>query len=813
MSGFDNFGIRYVNNILTETINDVITFTLNKDAVSISGESGAKYAFINCKNTLQSFTVPENSKLETIQKYSFFECNKLESLDIRNCQKLISIGEYAFKSCKSLKTVYFPSLLTTIGNNCFESCGLINVTIPASVETIGRDAFRADESLRSCTFEPNSKITEIPAGLFTYSHMISFTVPSNVTKFSSYAFESVGSLTELLVEKGNSEFTSVDGVLYKKNPKVLVKYPAAKVMDQFIMDQDTISMEPIACDSANMKNITFSPILQNIPHYSFQFSKLETAIIPDSVNSIGDQAFMKSNLQTVVLSENLPELSISCFSGTKIETIIIPNSVLEIKNNCFANCLNLTFIQLPASLKTLGGGVFNGCSDTLNITFDTTSDLMVNEHKLIINKAQTEVSQYLGKSPTIHIPEPVKKLKSSCFDSNTLLVEVIFDGNNLTEIEQNCFKGCTNLSTIKLPTSLETIGFRSFYGCFAIKTITFSPQLKEIKDEAFQNCINLSELTFENSTKPLKIGNRCFYNCTAINNIDLPESLISIGISAFQYCTSLNTISIPSTLSNISQETFSFTNIDSIYFPSDCEISSIPMKAFYNSSNLASVTLSDNILIIETEAFAYTAIKEIVIPDSVTSIGTKCFSHCSNLQNFTVNSTYSKLKDIATYIFEGCPKLKNIRCNNANYQTDGGVLYTSDKKTLLIYPPGSEDHFFAIPQEVNYITISSFYQCTNLIRVFIPDNSVRTIGISAFEGCSDLRLINFPLSVQEIQTDSFKGCHKLSCGLIVENLALQSQFANAKLSIHILQSCINTVNCKCSFNYPLCLISLLITKH
>ena len=147
-------------------------------------------------------------------------------------------------------------------------------------------------------------------------------------------------------------------------------------------------------------------------------------------------------------------------------------------------------------------------------------------------------------------------------------------------------------------------------------------------------------------------------------------------------------------------------------------------------------------------------------------------------------------------------------CNNDHFATERGVLYSAAMTVLIFFPPAADIKFFALPSNLQEISVSAFYKCNHLEHVLIPDNTVKTISIGAFEQCSNLRIINFPKCVTNIQANAFKGCTKLSCGLSIENIdVLKQQLIDAQLPRTCFESCIKT---KCfSSLYSLNKISLL----
>ena len=788
--------ITYINSVLTTTIKGLTSIELDKEAKAIYGVKDGDYAFYNCKDTLQSFIIPEGSQLEVIQPYSFYKCTKLEQIDLSFCSSLTLIGDYSFYGCSSLRSVNFPESLISINSNGFKNTALEAVFIPKNVKNIGTYVFHSISKLKTCTFDENSKITEISSGLFAFSGIISFTVPRYVSKFSTNAFEGAQSLIEFKVQEGNENFIAFEKVLYNKNTYELVKYPAG-LTGILKLHQNCKKIGYVSCDFSKITTIEFSSVIEIIDSYSFQHSKIEKLIMPNTINSIGVQAFSGcSNLYEITISNQIKALSDGCFAGTKIETIVIPNGITKIGTRCFSGCKSLKEIQLPNSTTNIGGGVFADCQ-SINVTFEEGSQFFISSDFYLMDNEQEGLIQYLGSLTELQIPSTIKVIKNNAFINQKTITQIDFlSDDTVTEIQEAAFSNCELLKIINLPNSITTIGNKAFENCKSLESINFSSKLTSIGNNCFAECLGLKEVTFE-TVDELIIGNSCFSECSSLQNIKLPEGLISIGSQCFYQCTNLKNVEIPSTLSNWSEKAFSYSGLISFDFPSEFQITVIPYQLFYSSSNLERVSLGLYIEKIEAEAFALTALHEIHIPENVKSIGNSCFAGCKSLTLFYVPSSESNLQIIGDYLFDDSILLSNITCNNKYFSSDRGVLYNSDKTKLVLCPPASSIKYYSIPNTVKTISNSAFYKCKNILHILIPDDSVETIGVNAFSYCSELLTINIPSCVKTIHSDAFLGCTRLRCGLTIDDPSINSQLIESKIPVRCILKCPNTINQNC----------------
>ena len=138
--------------------------------VSISIPAGVKTignGTFNLCTALQTVTFEKGSQLKAFENSSgwggvFQSCTSLTTIEIP--ASVETIGYNAFYGCTSLQTVTFEkgSQLKTIKGNAFANCtALTSIEIPASVETIERGAFSGCTSLQTVTFEKGSQLKTI----------------------------------------------------------------------------------------------------------------------------------------------------------------------------------------------------------------------------------------------------------------------------------------------------------------------------------------------------------------------------------------------------------------------------------------------------------------------------------------------------------------------------------------------------------------------------------------------------------------------------------------------------------------------------
>lgn len=272
---------------------------------------------------------------ENVSEKAFYKCDTLASVTI--LEEIKEIGSEAFKYCSSLTKVTFEenSKLTSIGSYAFEYCGLLtNIIIPNSVTRIGYDAFHQCSSLKNIN------------------------IPSSITSICNGAFEACFSLESILVDKNNTSYKSLNGVLYSKDGETLIQYPNGKKDAIYKVPNTVKSIENSAFKRNEfLKELVFeeNSKLETILSSTFyDCGNLTKVDIPSSVTSIGFDAFYNCTSLVSVKFEDDSQL-------------------LSIGNSAFGNCVLLVSIVIPEKVDSIGEVPFEGCSSLKNLIFLDTS--------------------------------------------------------------------------------------------------------------------------------------------------------------------------------------------------------------------------------------------------------------------------------------------------------------------------------------------------------------------------------------------------------------------------------------------------------
>lgn len=187
-----------------------------------------------------------------------------------------------------------------------------------------------------------------------------------------------------------------------------------------------------------------------------------------------------------------------------------------------------------------------------------------------------------------------------------------------------------------------------------------------------------------------------------------------------------------------------------------CQLPTIRVKQFYQSLSLITVNIPPTVTSIGRKAFSFcTQLRSITIPDSITAIEKGTFFRCGNL--ISVNIPQSVVS-IGKKAFYGCYLLNSVTIPESVTVVDEKAFCCCE---MLIY--------ISFPSSVKSIGKRAFYECKNLKYVIIPD-SLTEIGKRAFCNCKALTSIDIPDSVTLIGKRAFEGCGNLHSIRLLTNM-------------------------------------------
>ena len=186
-------------------------------------------------------------------------------------------------------------------------------------------------------------------------------------------------------------------------------------------------------------------------------------------------------------------------------------------------------------------------------------------------------------------------------------------------------------------------------------------------------------------------------------------------------------------------------------------ITSIGDYAFMGCTGMTEMTLPNSVTSIGDNAFeGCSCLTEMTLPSSVTSIGDNAFEGCSGLTELTLPSSVTNI-GVDAFSSNGLEKITVDR-GNKHYDSRGNCNSIIDTETNTLIA-GCKNS--VIPNSVRSIGDSAFEGCSGLTELTLP-NSVTSIGYAVFQGCTGLTKITLPDSVKSIEGEAFEGCSGLT---------------------------------------------------
>ena len=245
--------------------------------------------------------------------------------------------------------------------------------------------------------------------------------------------------------------------------------------------------------------------------------------------------------------EKVKKIGRYAFSGTMLSgALVIPDDVEVIEEGAFQST-NISSLELPHHLKTIGHGAFSDCSSLsgglyLPETLESLGSSAFSNCKLL--------------SGPLAIPSEIKEIPSSCFSSCGFNGDLTIP-EGVIKVGSYAFSWCSQLNgRLSLPISLKEIGGSAFSGCGFQGELVIPRELQTIPNYCFSDN-QFSSIVFAEDSELLKIDNGAFSgNWRLTEPIELPKELLTIGSYAFSYCRTIPKIVIPASVTTINERAF-----------------------------------------------------------------------------------------------------------------------------------------------------------------------------------------------------------------------------------------------------------------
>ena len=354
----------YKNQVLTtiklpESLKKICNYSFSNaeklTEINVNVEEISEYAFFNCRSVtnltigpkvqvikhnafqqlyiIKEIVIPGTVK--EIHDYAFSDCTDAVSIVIE--EGVQSLGYGCFHFCKSITTITIPTSVVNYSTAIFGDCqGLKSITLQwqavpeytfygcsaleevqiPNAKTIGSDSFLLCTSLKTVNFGEN--LTRIGREAFSCCESLeSINIPSECN-ISELAFYGCKSLKSISVSENNTKYAVVDGVLYTKDLKELILFPAALEIADYVIKA---SVEKICVGAfayaKKLINVTIPVTIKEIGNSAFSWSESIIKVVYCGNMSVEGYLFANANASLKVqVSDEYP---FETFGGVEVE--------------------------------------------------------------------------------------------------------------------------------------------------------------------------------------------------------------------------------------------------------------------------------------------------------------------------------------------------------------------------------------------------------------------------------------------------------------------------------------------------------------
>ena len=664
---------------------------------------------------------------------------------------LVEIADYAFYYCRGLTSVEIPNSVKTIGDRAFYMCtGLTSVVIGNSVMSIGYEAFADCSGLKKSAYPDN--------------------IPNPFSTGIAFAYSAQGTTIE-------------DGVIFDR----------AKT---------TIYFAPVTLSG----EYTIPESVTSIDQYAFYYcTKLTSVVIGNSVMSIGYSAFANcSGLKKSAYPDNIPNPFsnyVTSIAYPAQETTIedgvifdrakttiyfapvtlsgeytIPESVTSIDQYAFYYCTKLTSVVIGNSVMSIGYSAFANCSGLKKSAYPDNIPNPFSYGRAIAYSAQ---------ETTIEDGVIFDQAKTTLYFAPATLAGEYTVPSTVKTIADNAFSYCEDITYVRMPATLSSIGKNAFLGCrlydFTIpnavksfdmatlsgnplKSLTVGSGVTQISGAAYflngiekifwlgnnppEGCYSFNN-TIVNfvSNDQYEFGNQILYpflssmfDVEGIVYVPVSPSERTCNVVDYFYAPSNAVFSVPPTVTNkgiqlkvIDVGAYAFYHHD---YLTDITLDNngiIDDYAFYNCIKLQSVTFGNNIPEIKNHTFENCEVlKKVENSPALISIGEWAFSGCVGMEYFSVGDKATSFGEEA---FSDCTGLTEFYSYAATPPVCGKqALDDIIKWNCKLYVPiGSETLYASAPQWKDFFYIDGVESGIDTIFIDPQNNNIEIFDINGIK--------------------------------------------------------------------------------
>ena len=479
---------------------------------------------------LETVTIPDG--VTKIGDSAFWNCAELRHVTMPD--SVTELGEGVFSDCVHLERIRLSKGVTVISKALFSGCSsLQEIEIPDNVTQIGYSAFYHCETLRNVTIPDSVEVIGVSA-FFECNRLQCVTIGKGVREISMFAFADCENLEKILLPEN---LTNIETQAFR-------------------------GCERLADDNG----------MVIINHTLFDyFGTSDAVIIPDTVNIIDSEAFR---------------------GAVNLKSLTVPDSVTKIRNRAFQECDQLQNVTVGSHITQIGEHPFDGCKRIRRFILapDLTDEQICRK---IVDRFETKRLMIPFLSGNMETNEIIRNiLKTEMEDdwtrrqyANDLIANgeteamigllSLFDWMALEEIDSyldlSVKKGTVEI-TVRLmeyrrqlypPETIAKLQEQDLERMLEVREKTFADYRNDFKIYRSGLCFVITACKTRNAVveipgtikgRPVSISTTAFSSCDYIRDIYITDGLTAIGPMTFRDCTALQTIEIPDSVTEIEDD-------------------------------------------------------------------------------------------------------------------------------------------------------------------------------------------------------------------------------------------------------------------
>ncbi|MBQ5769763.1 MAG: leucine-rich repeat domain-containing protein [Clostridia bacterium] len=369
--------------------------------------------------------------------------------------------------------------------------------------------------------------------------------------------------------------------------------------------------------------------------------------------------------------------------------------VTEIAPNAFRDAKHVKGIFTGKNIQKIGKKAFAGCADDLRLVLNEQAEraegaLSGVKSVYFENENGLTLVSYAGQETEL-------RLEDECF------------GMNVTGIGEKVFYMFAYLKSIKLPSKLREIGRAAFAGCSDLTKIDFPASLEMIAPEAFAK--------------------------SGLTGVVFPESVRSVGDHAFMGCAELEIAVFKGKNTLLSAGAFAKCGLTGIVLPEN--LTELQSELLRENRKLTRISIPKTVEAVWEYALADTGLKEIGLPESAEVIAEGAFANSKALESVYLGKN---VREIGPSAFGFCPSLKSLTLTEGKFSMENGLLMDRENHRVIASLAQISYAKVIVPEGITEISDSAFAGNDKIETLILP-NSVTHLGAWALRDMKNLKYL------------------------------------------------------------------------